>query len=903
MKRHLGHNSLLMIQSPPTPVCLPDGAFDALRWHRLRLELRNVRWHDGAGAHPYSVVEAMLKGVRGRGGTGQALFHVRDRHADTLHAYQGYRLPIEICLFGLSDAQAVSWHRLLLEQIRDDGNFQVDDGVASPIPRDLAEAWKEAGITSIPEEVALEFLSPLPFRSGTGWRAPITASEFFSDLRERVIRLFGVELAPIDTAGVAVIPWYLRFKTLIHRSDSNKTQALSKPESGIMWIKGGMGPLTFRGDLAPILPLLVLASEMHAGREVSFGRGYCRLLMPPIANLMPQLADVDALAREARRVVEESPEDAARLALRSDGLLMDMQLLASRLAAELATGHFVPAPNEAYLQPKSDGRQRLVEIVPVRERIVHRHLASILDTIVDRLLEPTVIGYRKGKSREDAAALIDAAVREGFAFVVKADVRDFFPSVDLDRLGEQLETLLVMADRPFVSLLLRLLKSGYTLDGIPHDRPRGLMQGSPLAPLLANLYLDPLDKAMAGPERRLVRYGDDFVVLARSEGDARAALEHSRQVLGNLGLCLNEDKVNVGAVAEGFCFLGMRLVQGKAELRFTPPLTKPLYITQSYVALGVEGEALVVRRFGEILDRFPLLRISEVILLSPAVVSTALLRRCARARIPVVLLLGSGYHVQTIHPDSRAHFAHAHRQAMRWEGMSQGERLAVAREWVVAKIRNQENLLVSHYERGTAGLMKRMERLCRLTCGVAQTDQLRGLEGAAARIYFRRFSELLRVPYFAFAGRMPRAPDAMNGLLDFVYHLLFSRINATLRALGLNPYLGFLHEGADGYEALAWDAMEPFRPTVDRLVLRMINERMLQEGDFELTGRGMRLQASARQKVIESFEKELRKSPTGNPLSFADGIYAQCVNLRDHMLDGASFTAYRWRPDTETRGI
>lgn len=138
-------------------------------------------------------------------------------------------------------------------------------------------------------------------------------------------------------------------------------------------------------------------------------------------------------------------------------------------------------------------------------------------------------------------------------------------------------------------------------------------------------------------------------------------------------------------------------------------------------------------------------------------------------------------------------------------------------------------------------------------------EQVRGLEGAAAKKIYQRLNNFIDDESFRILKRDRRSPDRMNALLNFGYYLLFSRINATVRAVGLNPYLGFLHSPQDNYESLVCDIEELFRARIDRLIIRLINLKVVTRDDFVEAERGLILKKDAVRKFIEQFEAEMEK--------------------------------------------
>ncbi len=163
----------------------------------------------------------------------------------------------------------------------------------------------------------------------------------------------------------------------------------------------------------------------------------------------------------------------------------------------------------------------------VTDRLVHKASAETLTPAIDALLSTSSYAYRKGLNRAGAASALKKAMSAGFTSAVKADIAAFFDSVDLERLDA-----ILCGYFPFEPLIGKIVKWVRASSG---DGTSGLPQGSPLSPLLSNLYLDRFDKEMEKTGLKLIRYSDDFVVLNKDEeceGDRLKKIGESDQRLG-----------------------------------------------------------------------------------------------------------------------------------------------------------------------------------------------------------------------------------------------------------------------------------------------------------------------------------------------------------------------------------
>ena len=217
-----------------------------------------------------------------------------------------------------------------------------------------------------------------------------------------------------------------------------------------------------------------------------------------------------------------------------------------------------PVRRVAIPKPGDPTRVRPLGIPTVRDRVVQAACKLLLEPIFEADFEGVSFGFRPEKGPLDALEAVYHHSRQGFRWVVDADIQQFFDTLDHQVLMAALRRRL--SDGEVLRLIYRWLKAGYLWEGQYHDTDQGSPQGGVLSPLLANVYLHGFDQAQQTQKcfhGRLTRYADDFVIQCGTAEQAARALEWTRAQLARVGLTLHPDKTRVvNDQEEGFDFLG-----------------------------------------------------------------------------------------------------------------------------------------------------------------------------------------------------------------------------------------------------------------------------------------------------------------------------------------------------------
>jgi RNA-directed DNA polymerase len=239
----------------------------------------------------------------------------------------------------------------------------------------------------------------------------------------------------------------------------------------------------------------------------------------------------------------------------------------------LSEGTYQPKPvKRVWIDKPGSAEKRPLGIPTVTDRVVQTAVRMVIEPIFENRFAKHSYGFRPGRGCKDALRRVDELHKSGRSHVVEVDIKGYFDTIPQDRLLALVREH--VADGRVLGLIEGFLKQGVmegtelakTVEDMPEGESQGTPQGGVISPLLANIYLDPLDWLMAGLGFEMVRYADDMVVLCRSQEEAEVALEKLREWMAGAGLTLHPDKtrtVDMNLADSHFDFLGYRFQRSR----------------------------------------------------------------------------------------------------------------------------------------------------------------------------------------------------------------------------------------------------------------------------------------------------------------------------------------------------
>lgn len=584
----------------------------------------------------------------------------------------------------------------------------------------------------------------------------------------------------------------------------------------------------------------------------------------------------------------------------------------AQLRTSLLEGTYVPSALRQMDIPKRKGGVRRLLIPSINDRIVHTAIAQALTPVFEPEFEDASYAYRPGRSVDQAVRAVDRWRKDGYFHVVEADIVGFFDAVRHDLLLRKLDAMLcsLYGAEKITGVIEHWLAHLSQQTGVAG---KGLAQGSPLSPLLSNLYLDELDERIAGRGVRLVRFADDFIVLCKKRVAADHVLALVTQVLADHGLELHTDETRITDFDRGFEFLGRLFVRSFILQSVSDPEEDAISVLRDVAQddreASLHAEAMVAEIAKERAQGYD--RGTRVLYLTDRTKTLSLcnLSFSVEDQAGNALLILAHHRVNRIevgpnvNVDGRVvrHALATDTELIYVNGLGGTEgwldrpredygglqlaqaagvldpevRIALARRLVDARIRNQRTQLFRLNRRQelptVTAALARMGRHLRKLPKMETLEQLRGLEGAVGAEYWLALGDLCAHAPDPFRRARP-AKDPLNASINYLIGILTRDIRTALQEAKLHPGFGVLHSARDHQMAAVYDLIEPFRaPLTEGLAVYLFNANRLRPDMFSEEEDVLHIHWRGRKALIAGYEQAIAKrvNVTGTKMKLA----------------------------------
>jgi CRISPR-associated protein Cas1 len=402
-----------------------------------------------------------------------------------------------------------------------------------------------------------------------------------------------------------------------------------------------------------------------------------------------------------------------------------------------------------------------------------------------------------------------------------------------------------------------------------------------------------LDEALIAESRELIRQAWGTA----EAGEIPPPLMDSPKCPGCslVGICLPDETLASGGAAGEAAQLPLfemprKPVKSEVRRMVTPRSERrPLYLNTQGVRVGKSGGVLQVKDERTVVQEVRIGEICQVSLMGNVQLSTQAVQALCEAEVPVCYFsMGGWFYGITTGLNQKNVFLR--RNQFRLADQEYFAR-GLARRLVEGKIRNQRTLLQRNHVEPRRETLDGLKEMARRAERAESLDELLGIEGNAARLYFGDFAGMIKAEEgggsltFDMNGRNRRPPrDPVNALLSLGYSLLAKDLTVACYAVGFDPYVGFYHQPRFGRPALALDLMEPFRPLiVDSAVLTAINGGMVTEREFVRVGGSVALTAAGRKGFFRAYELRMDTLVT-HPLFDYRVSYRRLLEIQSRLL-------------------
>ena len=544
---------------------------------------------------------------------------------------------------------------------------------------------------------------------------------------------------------------------------------------------------------------------------------------------------------------------------------------------QIRNGDYVPGLVRCFELTTKTGKQREIASINVLDRFIEKLVQLKLREYVEPLFLPRSVAYQEGKGIVDAAATIRDYVLGGRPYLCELDIKDYYDSIHLGRLRKLMNTLLA---KDVTTLIWNFLAREVEREGKVVRLEKGILQGSPMSPALANLYLHPLDQKMEEAGLCWMRFSDNIYVSCTDSEEAEANFKIYRDELGQVHqLGLNKKKSGIYK-ATSRRILGYDLIElpsGGIEVRkhsYTPFRVQNQWassvLRKSHGAFHIVQDGVINRKDYSLLfenedekHHIPVGVTDQINIYGSVTISPSALTTITREGIRIAYLDKYGVLMGTYVPESHGKAADVFlKQCLLYNDSRL--RLETARKLEIASLHNmRENL--RYYSRRRKPLLA--EYVSAMSAYIQQMNEgkdvnaLMIIEARARKKYYDGFSIVVESAGFGFSQRTKRPPkDPCNAMISFGNTVMYNMLLQAIWKTSLDPKVGVVHATNRRSYTLNLDFADVFKPiVVDRVIFALINRREIRSDMHfcNVGANGVLLNVEGKRLFLEKLEQKL----------------------------------------------
>ena len=564
----------------------------------------------------------------------------------------------------------------------------------------------------------------------------------------------------------------------------------------------------------------------------------------------------------------------------------------------------------------SSKKRRTVSTMNSVDRLLGRALLQTIAPKAEELLSDRCFAYRSGFCTRDMAETAARYMEAGNEWVLEIDVKSFFDTIPHDRL--RMKTDSYFSDKRMMRLISAFIRCKVDDDGDIHYLNQGLLQGSPLSPLLSNLYLTEFDKEMEALYGSYCRYGDDVRIYTATIHEAEQAKKGIEKSLIEEGLRVNQQKSGVYTGINRPC-LGYEFYEKGGHVYTQKIINKSKEVYSKWKQDSVRktdqhyhivNDGILTKKDFTILFEnengkyfLPIETMDSLSVYSSVTFSSGFFRFASNEHLFIDMIDQTGARLGTFVPERMKGDYKVEMSQIKLLN-DEKRHLRLARKLQNANIFNLRANL-RYYDRRKHSLVLKeaigfMTEILEKVKKVSTIDNILMFEAQARQKYYACFNEILNDEDFRFEKRTRRPPaDPLNAMISFGNTLLYTRFANEIYRSSLDIRFGILHNSAKRAQSLNLDMADLFKPIlIDRTIFTLVNRRMLGiTTDFRaMDGGGIYLSDNGKRVFIKELERKLyQKVKIGNETKTYEQLMRDEVrNLSAYFRNGHDYKPYRY---------
>lgn len=555
-----------------------------------------------------------------------------------------------------------------------------------------------------------------------------------------------------------------------------------------------------------------------------------------------------------------------------------------QILQQLQNGEYIPDIVLEQERISLSGKRRIVSMFTCIDRLLLRAVAQIIQPHCEKIFSDHSHAYRYGYGTGTAVEMAVNYINGGCHWVAEIDIENFFDSIPINQLEQRIKEYFVLDER-LENLLELYFHCRLERNGRIETKQAGVVQGSPLSPILSNLYLHPLDQFLEGCGYHFVRFADDINIYTQKDEEASEAMKAAVDYIHSLGLFVNETKQGIYEGHRRY-FLGYRFEKRGNRYIATNKKIKDNYyhnwhksaIQKVEKSYHLVNDGILSKRDFTVLfesekgKRFiPVETTDALNVYSEVIFTSNFFDFISKHRLRVTIFdkYGNGLGTYT-----GCRYGSLGKTMLKQAAiyLDANRRLILAKRLMMAAMHNiRANIRYYYKQKKTDALAQGITHLSDAIAKMNEAptvEMLMLIEARARQAYYDVYNEIISQESFYYHQRTRRPPkDALNALISFGNTYLYNRIATEIRKTSLDIRMGIVHSTTNRDESLNLDIAEIFKPLiVDRVIFTMINRKMIDATAHfeEVDNGGIYLNQSGKRIFLEALERKIHaKSNVG----------------------------------------